>query len=107
MDRNNKDNQIILDNVRRIMNDKLEEAGLNESMLVSMDMSEDFNDEIYLISKIIGMNSNRLVVTDLFKFIEESANHFINNYLGDYIIMDKLNDSIPSNMRQELYVLTL
>ena len=96
MKKQNETQQIIVNTVRDIMTKTINEFGVNELVLNKLGLVEDFNDEIYLISTVISSVDKQMSISDLYDISRKSAKSFINSYLGDYILVNKLNNTFPN-----------
>lgn len=94
--------QIIVNTIRDIMTTTMNECGVNELILDKLGLTEDFNDELYLISRIAVKLDNKISISELYDISRKSAVKFINSYLGDCILVNKLNHAFPSNVKFDL-----
>lgn len=104
MNKELRQNQLIIDNVRRLMNEYLERIGLNEAKLLEFDLVEDFNDEVYLVSKIIMMQKDSLTLSDTFKLVDCSTTGFVRAYLADHLLVSRLNKCMSEDTVKSFFI---
>jgi hypothetical protein len=97
----NKIKQAVIDNVRKVMQDELNSRGLNEAILMDFDLTDDFNDEIYLITQII-LNDKDITLVNMYKLAYNSVRSFINNYFKDLIMVGRLNKYVTADTKHAL-----